>query len=117
MWLTAEEEDGAFWSYPDVAELLGLAIPCLARRAMLAKVAVMALAAGNTHKGLELLPGQLLGYAMLYAALALLLKTEYGRPFWRSLGWRWPRSPIHTLAASGMALAFAIGILGAALKT
>lgn len=116
MWLTAPGDDEAFWTYRDLAIFLGLAAPCLLAGAMLTKLAIVTLFLGTTHKALELLPGQFLGYGFLYVALAFLLKFEYGRPFWQSLGFRLPKLGLPSIAASGIALAFAIGILGALLK-
>jgi membrane protease YdiL (CAAX protease family) len=78
---------------------------------------MMALYVSPSNKALELLVGQFLGYLFLFCALAALLRLEYERPFWRSLGWRWPKLPIPTIVAAGMALAFTIAILGALLKT
>jgi uncharacterized protein len=116
MWLTISDDDDAFWSYRDLAIFLGLAPPCLVGGSLITKVAVVALFVSTPNKALELLPGQFLGYAMLFAALAALLRIEYGRPFWRSLGWRWPRLPFPATIAAGTALAFTIAVIGALLK-
>jgi membrane protease YdiL (CAAX protease family) len=116
MWVTQQQESEAFWTYQDLALFLGLALPCLLGGAMIAKLAIVALFMGTTHKALELLPGMFLGYGLLYVALAVLLKLEYGRPFWPSLGWRWPKMSPPTIVALGITLAFAIGILGNLLK-
>ena len=56
MWLTAREEDEAFWNYRDLALFLGLAPPCLLGGAMIVKLAIVALFAATTRKALELLP-------------------------------------------------------------
>src|SRR5436309_250986 len=117
MWLTAREEDEAFWNYRDLALFLGLAPPCLLGGAMIVKLAIVALFAATTRKALELLPGQFLGYGLLFMALALLLRIEYQRPFWPSLGWRWPKLSLPSIAALGIALALSVGILGAVFET
>jgi len=117
MWLTTSDDGEAFWGYRDLAIFLGLAIPCLVGGAMISKVAVAVFFVSAPNKALELLPGQFLGYGMLFVALAALLRVEYDRPFWRSLGWRWPRFPISTTIATGTALAFTIALIGALLKT
>lgn len=117
MWVTIQDEGEAFWSYRDLAIFLGLAVPCLLAGALIAKnLAFLALYFTGPNKALELLPGQFLGYALLFLVLALLLRIEYGRRFWTSLGWRWPTAPLPVVVASGTALAVAIGILGALLK-
>jgi membrane protease YdiL (CAAX protease family) len=117
MWLTAQDEEEVFWTWQDLAVFLGLALPCLVGGAMIVKVVLLALYVSTPNKALELLPGQFVGYALLYSALALLFRTHYHRPFWRSLGWRWPRLGIPSIVALGMALAFCIAVLGALLKT
>ena len=88
-----------------------------AKATLLVKVALLALYISTPHKALEMLPGQFLGYALLYGSLALMLRFDYGRPFWRSLGWRWPQLPLPAIVAAGMMMAFVIALLGALLKT
>jgi uncharacterized protein len=117
MWLRARDESEAFWGYQDLAIFLGLALPCLLGGALIVKGALLALYISSPHKAVELLPGQFLGYALLFTALATILRLEYERPFWRSLGWRRPRYSIASIAVSGTALAFAVAILGAWLRT
>jgi len=117
MLLTTGGEDEAFWNYRDLALFLGLAAPCLLGGALLAKVALLALFVSTSHKALELLPGQFIGYALLYAALAFIFRFEYERPFWRSLGWRRPGLHAPSIIGLGCLLAFSIAMLGALLKT
>jgi membrane protease YdiL (CAAX protease family) len=116
MLLTTSGEDEAFWGYRDLALFLGLAAPCLLGGALLAKVGLLALYVSTSHKALELLPGQFIGYALLFTALAFIFRFEYERPFWRSLGWRRPEYSIPSVIALGSALAFAVAMLGALLK-
>src|ERR1700720_4331303 len=106
MQLTTTGEDEAFWGYRDLALFLGLAAPCLLGGALLTKVALLALFVSTSHKALELLPGQFIGYALLYGALAFIFRFEYERPFWRSLGWRRPEFPIPSIVVLGSVLAF-----------
>ena len=117
MWLTNDDESEAFWTYRDLALFLGLALPCLLGGALIAKLTIGRLLDGTTHKALLLLPGQFLGYGLLFMALAFLFKAEYGRPFWQSLGWRRPKFSLPSIAALGITLAFSVAILGALLRT
>jgi len=117
MWLSADQRDEAFWSFKDLLIFLGVALPCLLGGALLVRMAALAFFVSVPNKSVELLAGQFLGYLMLYLALAALLRVEYERPFWSSLGWRWPELPLPTIAAAGIALAFGIALLGALLKT
>lgn len=117
MQLTSSGDDEVFWNYRDLALFLGLAAPCLLGGALVAKVALLVLYIGTSHKALELLPGQFIGYALLYAALAFIFRFEYERPFWRSLGWRRPEFPTPSIAVLGSVLAVSVALLGALLKT
>ena len=94
MWLTSDEQPEAFWSYQDLLIFLGLSVPCLLGGALLMKAALLVFYLSVPNKALELLPGQFLGYLLLFAVLATLFRIEYDRPFWRSLGWRWPQLPL-----------------------
>src|SRR5712692_3801743 len=75
------------------------------------------LAAGDIPRALELVPAQFVGYGLLFLALASLFKLQYGRPFWKSLGW--VSSPIGAGKAIlfGTLLAFAIELIAVFLKT
>ena len=117
MWVTERSENEAFWTYRDLALFLGLALPCLLGGALVVKAALLVLLVSPLPKALELLPGQFIGYFLLYLALALIFKIEYQRPFWRSLGWRWPKTGVIAIAGLGVTLAFSISILGVLFKT
>lgn len=97
-----------FWGYSDLFLFAGLAIP-----AMLLGWGVVRLAMGVFHlragvKLAEMLPQQFLGYGFLFAALAAIFRLEYGRPFWRSLGWRPMRLPVLWIVSCGLATAIAV---------
>jgi membrane protease YdiL (CAAX protease family) len=117
MQLTTSGEDEVFWNYRDLALFLGLAAPCILGGMLLAKLALLAMHLNTSHKALELLPGQFIGYALLYMALAFIFRFEYERPFWRSLGWRRPEYRIPSIVVLGFALALSVAMLGALLKT
>jgi len=117
MWVIKRDEDDAFWSYQDMALFLGLAAPCFFVGALIVKGALLALYLSTPQRAFELFTGEFLGWTLLFSLLALILRFEYERPFWKSLGWRRPNYPLLAIVASGSALAFAIAILGALLKT
>ncbi len=115
--MTPHDDGEVFWSYRDLALFFGLAIPCLlVAGPLIAKVVFAVLYINTLHKALELLPGQFIGYALLYGALAFIFRVEYERPFWSSLGWRWPRFRVASIIALGFVLAVSIAMLGAALR-
>jgi uncharacterized protein len=118
MFVTEQDENETFWSYRDLVVFLGLAIPSLLGGALMVKLVMLVFYISTPHKALELLPGQFIGYAVLYVSLAFLFRFEYERPFWRSLGWRWPKTlPIPLIVLLGSFVALLLAILGGLLKT
>src|SRR5689334_3742379 len=113
----AEPERYPFWGYTDLLLFAGLAIPSLLLGWALVKAFLAAFHFRVRLPVLELLPEQFLGYAILFGALALILRLQYDRPFWRSLAW-WPtRVPIGIIGAAGMACAIAVAFLAKLLGT
>ena len=83
-----EPQREPFWGYGDLMMFAGLTIPCLLLGVLLVR-AVMAVAhlhAASASVVVQL-PEQLVGYALLFGALRLMFRMQYGRPFWSSLGW------------------------------
>src|SRR5690348_6379805 len=117
MLLGAHDDEDVFWGYRDIAIFLGVAIPCLLGGALIAKVIFAVLPVPDPGTAVKALVAQFVGYGLLFSALGAILRFEYERPFWQSLGWRWPRLPLTTVALYGVGLAFLIGVLGALLKT
>ena len=88
-----EAEREAFWSYLDVLVFAGLTVPSLLLGEVMVRFAMAVFHWHARFRVAEAVPAQFLGYLILFALLALLLRMEYERPFWRSLGWRslgWP---------------------------
>ncbi|MGH9657296.1 MAG: lysostaphin resistance A-like protein, partial [Bryobacteraceae bacterium] len=67
-------------------------------------------------KALEQLPAQFLFYGLLFLALAAMLRMQYDRPFWRSLGFDWPSFPLWPIPLIGAATAMGLAALGGVLK-
>ena len=116
MWVTKHDEDDVFWSYQDLAVFLGLALPCLYCGVLIMKGALTALNISASHKALVVAPGQIVGATLLFTALAWILRLEYGRPFWRSLGWRRANYPLSRIIALGGAVALALAFLAPLLR-
>ncbi|HTS27429.1 MAG TPA: type II CAAX endopeptidase family protein [Bryobacteraceae bacterium] len=118
----AKEEAGGtgqepFWGYFDLAMFVALAIPCMIAGGFLASVLVKAVVGAiHLHKhipALEPLAEQLGADVFLFAALALILRMSYDRPFWSSLGWKRPQAPLLWMVICGMSCALGVGLLGA----
>ena len=110
-------ERDPFWSYPDLLIFAGLAIPCMLLGYGAVKATFWILHIHPAVKTWELLAGQFAGYALLLGMLVALFRTQYDRPFWRSLGWVTPRLPFYSVVTGGVGLAMAILLLGAAIHT
>lgn len=107
----------AFWGYHDLVLFIAAAVPSLLLGALLMR-GLFTLAGIQSHaRALELVPAQFLGYLFLFAALYLQLRIQYGRPFWRALGFVPSRVSLGAAAAYGLGLAVAVALLGSLLRT
>ena len=112
--MTPQEQESPFWSWSDVVLFVGLALPCLIAGAA---GAVMLGWLSPVLKSTRTWTSMLLFYAFWFSGLFLLLKTRYGRPFWESLGWVFPRRGALASFFAGPLVALAVGALGLLLKT
>jgi len=102
-----------FWSYEDLFFILAICVP-----ALIAAFFVIKAIPGTAVFGMpfqELLT-QLVWYALVFGSLTILLRFRYERPFWRSLGWKFPFGGITGALVGGPLLALAIALLGFALN-
>src|SRR5579883_3673841 len=111
------EQREPFWSYLDLALVVGL---------LVASVIVIGVVAGaimfyNPKLRADptplMIPMNLVVYGALYFCLRGALQLRYGRPVFRSLGWRWTGSNPLLLILGGILLAFLISVGAAALHT
>jgi membrane protease YdiL (CAAX protease family) len=112
----APERD-PFWSYGDLLIFAGLAIPCMLFGFGAVKAAFWIFNLHPAVKTWELLAAQLAFYGALLGVLVALFRTQYDRPFWRSLAWVSPRLPFFSIAAGGVGLAMAILLFGVLIRT
>jgi membrane protease YdiL (CAAX protease family) len=106
-----------FWSYADLLIFAGLTIPCMLLGYGGVKAAFWIFHLHPAVKTWELLAAQLAGYALLLGTLVALFRTQYDRPFWRSLGWFTPRLPFYSIVTGGVGLAMAVLMLGVLIRT
>jgi len=93
---------------------LAFALPFL----IIADVIVQALPGTRAYgKAFQGLLAQLLAYALVFGALYFMLHTRYNRPFWQSLGWRFPFRGMTITLFGGPVLAVLLGILAGLLRT
>ena len=106
-----------FWGYGDLLVFAGMAIPSMLLGFGLVKAGFWVFNVHPAVKTWELLGEQFAGYGLLFGVLMVLFRTQYDRPFWRSLGWVTPRLPLLSIVSGGIALAMAILLFGALIRT
>jgi len=105
-----------FWDYKDLALFAGMAIPSLLMGAALVDLVLWKLLP-DSGKALPLLLSQFVGYGLWFSSLYWMLHARYHRPFWRSLGWTWPRRWMLASLFAGPILALGVVLVGVALRT
>lgn len=111
-----EPEREAFWTYVDLLLIVFLTLPCMALGLLVVRGAMWVMHSHSTLAVAELLPAQLLGYLMVFTAIAIMFRAQYGKPFWRSLGWKASGVPAGALALAGVSTAVAVAIAASLLK-
>lgn len=112
--MTPRERSNPFWSYLDLALFISLAFPSMLAAVLLVKLFGFAIPFGRPFQGLL---AQLVWYGLIFSVLYFLLKTRYGAPFWRSLGWRFPFPGAALALFAGPFLAISIGVIGYLIRT
>ena len=102
----------AFWSYTDLALFIALALPCMLLGLGVVKGTMLLFHLADPTGAVSAVLGQFIFYLFLFLALRMMLAAEYGRPFWRSLGWTNIRLPAVTVIFLGIATAIAIADRG-----
>ena len=113
----AEPERVPFWGYSDVFLIAGLAIPCMFAGWAVVKVVMLLLHLHAAVPAEEAVPEMVIGYGLLFGALALLFRIQYERPFWRSLGWMPARVGFLRNVIFGLATAYMVALVGHLMRT
>src|SRR5881396_3049427 len=77
-----------FWSYSDLFIFLGLAVAGQIAGALLVQLPLLLFHVSVRNELYKLLPAQFLGYLFLFLCVRMMFRVEYGKPFWKSLGWQ-----------------------------
>lgn len=106
-----------FWSYVDLLLIAGMTLPCMALGLLFVKGVLWVLRLHPSLAVAELLPAQILGYALVFTAITVMFRAQYGMPFWRSLGWFSTGLSPSWIILAGVATAVAVAIAASVLKT
>lgn len=106
-----------FWGYGDLLLFAGMALPAMLVGAALVSGVVSVLGWRAPNRVFVLLPAQFLGYFLLFLLLWALFRFQYRQPFWRSLAWVPSGVTPSRLVMGGVALAFAVALASAILRT
>jgi uncharacterized protein len=104
-----------FWGYGDVLLFAGLAVPSMIA-GFLASRGFFYLLGIRPSQAVELVAAQLVGYGLLFGALAVLFYVQHGRPFWRSLGWLPLTMPAWQIVVAGVGTAIAVALTGVLIR-
>jgi membrane protease YdiL (CAAX protease family) len=106
-----------FWTYVDLLLIAFMTLPCMALGILLVRGVVSLFHLRHTLPVAELLPAEVLGYIMVFTAVAIMFRTQYGKPFWRSLAWVSSGVPFAGICIAGVVTAVAVGIAARLLNT
>ncbi len=110
------EEATPFWGYSDLFLFAGLAVPAMLAGFGLVK-ALLSIFHWQPIKAAEVLAEQFIGYVFLFLVLLLILRLQYGRPFWESLGWSPMKWPPLWVAIAGWLTAFIVVLTAYLMRT
>jgi membrane protease YdiL (CAAX protease family) len=98
-----------FWGYIDVLMFLGMMLPCM----LIAFLMVPWIGRLNVKAHpWQIVPEQLVFYALLLGVLAAIFRLQHDRPLWRSLGWVPMRIPPAWPLVAGVLTAIAVSLIG-----
>jgi len=112
-----EPEHYPFWGYLDLLLFAGLVVPSMLIGWALVKAGIFLFHIHVALRVAELLAEQFLGYAILFGGLVLILRLQYNRPFWRSLGWTNSSLPFLWNVICGLGAAFVVALVSYLIHT
>lgn len=105
-----------FWDWQDAFAFLFLLLPAMLTAAAITEGLRLVLPGWLPTKASQQIAAQFIAYGLWFLGLWALLQFRYGKPFWRSLGWRLPHGVV-MWSVFGVLLAFGAMALAAALHT
>jgi membrane protease YdiL (CAAX protease family) len=113
----AEPEPFPFWGFADLFLIAGLAMPCMWLGWAAVRLAMSLLHWSAAIPAEEAVPEMLLGYTLLFTILMAIFRVQYGRPFWRSMGWTSARLPFLWNVICGLGTGLLVALIAGLLRT
>jgi len=113
----AEPERFPFWGYADLFLLAGLAMPCLFAGWGAVWLVVRILGLRAAPPAAESIAEMSIGYGLLFAAMMVIFRVQYGRPFWRSLGWTRTGVPFLRIVLCGVGTGLLVALIAGLTRT
>lgn len=110
------DQDRAFWSYVDLAWLIGI-MTAFFLVLMILTAALVSFHPALKESGPFVLGMQLVIYAALYLAFVYIFQVRHKQPVMRSLGWRPSHFGVGASLGAGALLAIVVELLASLLKT
>jgi membrane protease YdiL (CAAX protease family) len=107
-------ESYPFWGYLD---LLGFVLIALLGSLAVSLLGAALIDVTHVKKAFVLFPTQILLYAFLLGALAVIFRRYYGQPFWRSMRWVPAGLSTQLVVTCGVLAAFAVMVASVLLRT
>jgi membrane protease YdiL (CAAX protease family) len=112
--IAAPPESYPFWGYLD---LLGFVLIALLASLVVSLLGAALIDATHVKRAFVLFPAQVILYAFLLGALAMIFRRYYGRPFWQSLRWMTADLSTPFVATCGVLAAFAVMVASVLMRT
>jgi membrane protease YdiL (CAAX protease family) len=106
-----------FWGYADAFLMAGLVLPCMFLGWAMVRLALWIGHLRFAAPGVEAVPEMVVGYILLFAAMALIFRVQYDRPFWLSLGWTATRMPLLGCVLCGFATTILVLLVAVLIRT
>jgi membrane protease YdiL (CAAX protease family) len=100
-------EHEVFWGYSELFLFVGLTVPSLLAGYGLVQT-FLRIFRLHPVKAAEMVAQQFVAYIFAFLVLVVIFRAQYGRPFWRSLGWKRLNVPPLVAVAAGCLAALGV---------
>ena len=109
-----EPEPFPFWGFGDLFLVAALSVPCMLAGWAAVRFLMWILHVRKLPPAFEIVPEMLLGYVLICLVVATVFRVQYGKPFWRSMGWIPTGVPLAWNILAGFGASFLVVLVGLA---